>query len=188
MDSDFKYINPRLLKSEHIHKCAFPNCNAACCVYGAWVDQLLMKKIISESTLISKHMQGEYSDPSAWFNELSEPDKHSLSGIVVHTSVIDDPKHYGGTACVFMRKDHKCSLQVAAEENNFHKWYFKPFYCILHPLDIDEIGRVTLGNTEELIIEAASYVRQNDKEILLTELFSEELEYFLGKRIKMKNG
>ena len=125
--------------------------------------------------------------PSSWFNELSESDSHSLSGTVVHTTVLDDKDHYGGTACIFMREDHKCSLQVASEENGHHPWRFKPFFCILHPLDLDKQGRITLGITEELVNEPASCVRKAEKETPLLELFSEELEYLLGKRLTKLN-
>jgi len=152
------------------------------------VDEIQQKEILLKSNLISPHMRKGYEDPSAWFNELSEPDEHSLSGTVSHTTVLDDKDHYGGTACIFMREDYKCALQVASENNGYHQWHFKPFYCILHPLDLDDQGRITLGETDELIDEPASCVRSSVHEIPIVELFSEELEYLLGKRIKKKNG
>ncbi len=188
MSFDLNKINPRLLKSEPIQRCNFSNCKAACCVFGAWVDDFHKKEILSNSILISQHMRKGYEKPSSWFNELSEPDQHSLSGTVTHTTVLDNPDHYGGTACIFMREDHKCTLQVASEVNGDHPWRFKPFYCILHPLDLDEQGRITLDETKELVNEPASCVRKAEHKTPLIEIFSEELEYLLGKRINKKNG
>ena len=175
-------INPRLLQSESIQRCNFPNCEAACCVFGAWVDKQHSQEILSNSKMISPHMKEGYSNPKTWFDEQSEEDPHTLSGTVIHTTVLDDPDHYGGTACVFMREDHKCALQIASEENGFHPWHFKPFYCILHPLGLDNQGRITLGETKELVNEPASCVRRSEQTSHLIEIFSEELEYLIGKK------
>jgi hypothetical protein len=95
--------------------------------------------------------------------------------------VIPDPDHYGGTACIFMREDYECALQTAGVKAGFHPWRFKPFYCILHPLDLDEHGRITLDETHLLLAEPASCLRPAEKPIPLKETFSEELNYLLGK-------
>jgi hypothetical protein len=188
MSIDLKYINPRMLESESIQRCGFPDCKASCCVFGAWVDEFHVQEILSNSKIIAPYMKAGFSDPSKWFNELSEKDDHSLSGTVIHTTVLDDSDHYGGTACVFMRDDYKCALQLASEKNDFHNWHFKPFYCILHPLDLDDDGRITLGKTDELLEEPASCIRSSQQASDLIDIFSEELEYLLGNRINIKNG
>ncbi|MFB5621152.1 MAG: hypothetical protein ACE5RC_08500, partial [Nitrosopumilus sp.] len=54
--------------------------------------------------------------------EQEEADDHALSGKVVHTTILPNPYHYGGTSCIFLRSDFKCALQVAAEANQEHKW------------------------------------------------------------------
>jgi hypothetical protein len=60
-----------------------------------------------------------------------------------------------------------------------HPWSLKPFYCILHPLDLDEEGKITLDKTELLVKEQGSCLRPVDEPISLIETFQEELEYFL---------
>ncbi|MCX8025754.1 MAG: hypothetical protein N3A60_11175, partial [Thermanaerothrix sp.] len=98
----------------------------------------------------------------------------------VHTRVYADPAHYAGSACVFLRPDYKCALQVAGEAAGYHPWRFKPFYCILHPLDLDEQGRITLDAADALAEEPASCLRWAEEAQSLLDLFAEELRYLLG--------
>jgi hypothetical protein len=175
-------LNPRMLKSEPMRRCQPGECRAACCLYGAWVDQLEVRDILAHAELIAAQMSPENADPADWFDGRCEADEYALSGIVEHTSVLPDDDHYGGTACIFLRSDYKCALQVAAEMNGLHPWRFKPFYCILHPLDLDEQGRITLDETELLLAEPGSCLRPAQKLIPLLETFAEELEYLVGEK------
>ena len=85
---------------------------------------------------------------------------------------------------IFLRKDQKCALQVAAKEKGEHQWRFKPFYCILHPLDLDDDGRITLDEIELMLKEPTSCLVPSRQEIPLQETFREEFKYLLGKQIK----
>jgi hypothetical protein len=96
--------------------------------------------------------------------------------------VLPDDAHYGGTACIFLRRDYLCALQVAASTNGLHPWRFKPFYCILHPLDLDEAGRITLDETGEMLAEPGSCLRPAEQPIPLIETFAPELRYLLGEK------
>jgi hypothetical protein len=127
-------------------------------------------------------MPEDLHDPGLWFEDQIEADEHALSGRVVHSSVLPSDWHYGATACVFLRRDFKCALQVASENAGHAPWHFKPFYCILHPLDLDEIGRITLDETDLLLAEPASCLRPADQSIPLVETFEPELSYFLGEK------
>jgi len=73
---------------------------------------------------------------------------------------------------------------VAAEESGQHRWRLKPFYCVVHPLDLDEKGRITLDEIDLLVKEPASYLRSTYKSIPLQDTFQPELEYLLGKQIR----
>lgn len=174
-------INPRLLKSEPMRRCTLGECHAACCLYGVWIDRLEAKDILANADNIIPHMQPDYRDPSDWFDGREEPDDHATSGWTLHSTVVPDPDHYGETACIFLRKDHLCALQVASNAEGHHPWHWKPFYCILHPLDIDDEGRITLDETELMLDEPGSCLRPADHPIPLVETFEEELTYFLGK-------
>jgi len=137
--------------------------------------------IRNQASLISPVMPTQFQDPATWFDNKKEPDSHALSGMVGHTNVVLNPDHYGGTACVFLRNDYKCALQVAAQINGKHPWYFKPFYCILHPLDLDDQGRITIDDLRLMKTEPASCLRNSKENISLLTLIKPELSYFLGE-------
>ncbi len=173
------HLHPKLNTESHLQRCDWPNCKAACCIYGVWVDKLHAKEILSHAALIAPHMHPEHTDPSCWFDGQEEDDDFALTGKVVHSTIIPNHEHYGGTACIFLRPDYKCALQVTADENGLHPWRFKPFYCILHPLDLEEDGRITLGEEALLAEEPASCLRSSEQPRLLSSLFPEELAYFI---------
>jgi len=175
-------VNPRLLKSEPMRRCALDQCHAACCLHGVWVDLTEIRDILAHADLILPYMPETARTPEDWFDERQEADEYALSGQVGHTRVVPAADHYGGTACIFLRSDYKCALQVAARESGLHPWRFKPFYCILHPLDLDEQGCITLDETALLLDEPGSCLRPADTRTPLTETFAEELRYLLGNR------
>lgn len=141
-----------------------------------------MDDVIAHAAMIQPYLREENQDPALWFDGRQEEDELSPSKIVFHTGVVEDGSHYGSTACVFLRDDHKCGLQVAADQNGQHPWRFKPFYCILHPLDLDEEGRITLDSYEALSEEEGSCLRPSKDAIPLVETFEPELRYLLGNR------
>lgn len=120
-------------------------------------------------------------DPRDWFDDRLEHDSHALSGQVRHTRVAAAPQHYMGTACIFLRADFKCALQIAAEDAGLGGWRFKPFYCILHPLDLDDHGRITLDDAQALADEPGSCLRSAESATRIDALFAEELTHLAGR-------
>ncbi len=173
-------INPRMLQAEPLRRCTLGTCRAACCLHGVWISIRQVEDILAHAELIRPHMPAALQDPAAWLDEREETDPFQPGGRVRHSNVLPDREHYGGTACVFLRADYKCALQVAGDANGLHAWRFKPFYCILHPLDLDESGRITLDETELLLDEPASCLRAAEEQIPLAVTFEPELRYFLG--------
>jgi hypothetical protein len=47
------------------------------------------------------------------------------------------PAHFPDTACCFLLQDGRCSLQVLSETRGYHRWFYKPTGCWLHPLTTD---------------------------------------------------
>lgn len=178
----FTTVNPRLLATEALQRCDLGECKGACCVFGVWVDQGEMEDIMRHAALILPHMPEDARNPGEWFAPVESNDKRSPSGKVIHTAVENRPDHYGKTACVFCLTDGKCALQVAAVENRLHPWRFKPFYCILHPLDLDKEGRITLDSLENMVDEPGSCVRACAQPVSLLDTFAPELKYLLGER------
>ncbi len=177
-----KRINPRMFDCEPIQRCCLDECKGACCVFGVWVDPREMEDILSNAKLITPFMPPTAKNPGEWFVPVEDKDERSPSGRVIHTAVEPAPWHYGETACVFCHTDGKCSLQLAALANGLHPWRFKPFYCILHPIDLDDEGRFTLDTLEAVLTEKGSCLRAADQAVPLYDIFSAELEYFLGPK------
>lgn len=176
-------LNPRMFDAEPVQRCCLEECTGACCVFGVWVDPREMEYILSNARLIMPHMPVSVRNPGEWFVPVEDVDKNSPSGKVIHTAVEPAPWHYGETACIFCHEnDGKCSLQLAAVANNLHPWRFKPFYCILHPIDLDENGRFTMDTLNALLTEQGSCLRAADHPIPFIETFAPELEYFLGEK------
>ncbi len=175
-------IAPRLLKAEPMQRCSLGKCSAACCLHGVWIDRLEADDLVKNAGLIKPHLPKELQSPSFWFDGRVEADRHSISGEVIHSTVLSNKDHYGATACIFLREDHKCALQVAGTEANLRPWHFKPFYCILHPLDLDENGLITIDDTKLLLDEPASCLRPSEKHIPLMITFETELRYLVGNR------
>jgi hypothetical protein len=50
--------------------------------------------------------------------------------------VAEYPAHFEETACAFLLDDGRCGLQVLAEIDGKHPWYYKPFSCWLLPIKI----------------------------------------------------
>jgi hypothetical protein len=172
--------NPRLLQREPMQRCCLGECRAACCLYGVWIGVRQAEELLSKAEWISPYMPAGFEDPALWLDGRREPDEHVPGGEVVHSRVLRDPSHYGGSACVFLRDDHKCALQVASVAAGEHPWRFKPDYCVLHPLDLDEQSRITLDETAALLAEPGSCLRPAEGLISLAETFEPELRYFLG--------
>lgn len=175
-------VNPRLFRSEPMRRCVLGECRAACCLHGVWIDRLEAKEIRAHARQIAPFLEPHNQNPADWFDGREEPDETALSGWTEHSTVLPAPHHYGETACIFLRSDHKCALQVAADAAGLHPWRFKPFYCILHPLDLDEAGRITLDETESMLSEPGSCLRPADRPIPLLETFEPELRYLLGEK------
>ena len=173
-------VSTRLLQYETMQRCKLGECQAACCLHGVWLDSSEVADLLNHKDLISPCMPPKFQNPSAWFENREENDPFSRSGRVVHSSVVKNRKHYGGTACVFLRSDFKCALQVAGQYNGLHPWRFKPFYCILHPLDLTENGEITLDCSDALLDEPASCLRPALQAVPLIITFEPELRYLLG--------
>ena len=106
-------------------------CTGECCYYGVYTDLKEHNLILSIKEKIFPLMdESQTKDISKWF-EPQEKDEDFESGIAVGTELYNKK-------CVFLDKEGLCSLQKLAIHEGEHKWKYKPLYCILYPLTIDE--------------------------------------------------
>jgi hypothetical protein len=119
-----------------------------------WVDQREMEDVLANAKLIAPHMPAGCELPADWFASYEDHDEFSPA------SWWFIPRWKPSRA---LRRNRvyllasRCQmrLQVAAVANGLHPWRFKPYYCILHPLDLDEQGRITVDTTPDLVDEPA---------------------------------
>jgi hypothetical protein len=106
-------------------------CTGECCHYGVYTDLKEYQNILTIKDKIIPLMDDtQPKDPELWFEE-PEKDESFESGIAVGTELYNEK-------CVFLDSTGLCTLQKLANLEGVDKWHYKPLYCILFPLTIDE--------------------------------------------------
>jgi hypothetical protein len=107
-------------------------CTSVCCEGGVWTDVRERDKILLHQDVVKKYLDETQSkDPSTWFEQREVDDPDFPSGRSVATEEINNK-------CAFLDGKGRCSLQVAAVGEGWHKWALKPLFCILFPIEITE--------------------------------------------------
>ena len=175
-------ISEKLFTLETLQRCKLNDCRGTCCTHGVWMDLLEKEKIKAYSDIILSCMDVVSDDPEEWFVDEMDKDPFTESGWVVHTKLVWRKKPVKRKTCIFVRIDHKCALQVASEKLDKHHWFLKPFYCILHPLDINECGEITLEEPQVILTEEKSCLRYSQQQYAPIKIFEEELRFLLGDK------
>lgn len=173
-DTPFSF-SPRIEQRTTMRRCRLEECRGACCLHGVWVDPLERDDILEHAKLILPQMAAGRGKPAGWFGDGREPEPAFPSGYVVPTTVLPNLAHYGGTECVFLRRDSRCALQAAAQAAGLDPWRWKPFHCIIHPLTFDGTGSITLAPDVELLAEEGSCFRPGTILKPIREWLSDEL-------------
>lgn len=174
-------LSPRLNEREAIACCDFPACRGTCCAYGVWVGVDEIAELLTHAAIITPHLPPEAANPATWFTAEQESDPYVPGGKARRTRVLPRSEHPLGSACVFwLPPNGECALQKAAEAQGWHPWRLKPFYCVLHPLDIDAQGRITLDDTETLLNTPGGCLRPAATPRPLRETFAAELTWLTG--------
>ena len=99
-----KRLSPRMQESEKVQRCDFPNCKAACCVYGSWVDKGHVAEILEKAKMILPHMPEEHQNPELWF-DLKEEDRWWCAAdpgwITGHSYIVYAPLINGATVIMY---------------------------------------------------------------------------------------
>ncbi len=176
-------ISTRMYRKEPLKRCVLTNCSGVCCTYGVWIDLAEKEEIFTHQAVIEACMDPNSGGFDEWFEREVEDDPFTKSGMVVHSKVVTRRKPFFRNTCIFQRKDHKCALQVASGEIGKEAWYLKPFYCVLHPMDINDGGEITLDETKLIVEEEKSCLRYSNTPLSPIEIFEEELRYLLGDQL-----
>jgi hypothetical protein len=173
-------ISPRMFIPETLQRCKLHECHGKCCAFGVWIDLQEKDRINEFAEIVQSCMDPTKFDQGDWFLSEIEMDSFTLSGRVIHTRLVSRKQPFKRKTCIFLRSDHKCALQVASEKLGRHPWFLKPFYCVLHPLDLNDNGQITLDQTKILLEEERSCLRYSEKVNSPIEIFEEELRFLLG--------
>jgi len=173
-------ISPRMFIPETLQRCKLQECHGTCCAFGVWIDLQEKDRINEFAEIVQSCMDPTKFDQGDWFLSEIEMDSFTLSGRVIHTRLVSRKHPFKRNTCIFLRSDHKCALQVASEKLGRHPWFLKPFYCVLHPLDLNDNGQITLDHTKILLEEERSCLRYSEKLNSPIEIFEEELRFLLG--------
>jgi hypothetical protein len=105
-------------------------CTSVCCEGGVYVDIVERDRILEFQDIIKKHMDAtQPQDTGLWFEASEHEDADFPSGRCIGT------EEYGGK-CAFLDCNGRCSIQVAATAEGLDRWAWKPFFCILFPIEV----------------------------------------------------
>ncbi|RCK75812.1 MAG: hypothetical protein IGBAC_1087 [Ignavibacteriae bacterium] len=137
------------------------------------------EQILENKDLFKKFMdETQTLDDSIWFENNITADIDFPDGLCDSTNVYNDK-------CVFLNKEYKCILQVAALESGFDKFKFKPYFCITFPV---VISQNTITYDDFLLNIAPCCTAKKTKNPNFIEQCEIELLHILGKDgyIKLK--
>jgi hypothetical protein len=127
-----------------ISRCDLTHCRGTCCYDGIHVDD----ETAAVLTTLARDRAADFRDigidlPEAvivqdtWRGSPPSP-KTATRPFPFKSLVNDYPAHFNDTACVFLLDDARCALQVLAQRDGKHPWFYKPFGCWLHPISVSE--------------------------------------------------
>lgn len=174
-------VDRGLLESRAIGRCRLEECQSRCCAGGVYIHTRQVDDILAHKDLIIPHLAPERQDPAKWFDGVIEPDDdYPEAGPCMGTSVVDDPTHPAGATCIFLTFNRHCALQTASIAAGEHPWRYKPFYCALHPLGLEQ-GELMLVEDSEIYKEGGNCQSAGaDGLIPIYQLFDVETKLVVG--------
>lgn len=114
-------------------------CDGSCCRHGSVASLDERDRVLSHAELVSQHMTSRVRKrPERWFEARVTRNPDYVCGKAVATRVLDG-------ACVFLRADGLCALQVAAQSAKGASFALKPAMCLLWPLCVTD-GKLDVGH------------------------------------------
>lgn len=176
-------VSRGLLAARPMRRCELVECQSYCCSGGVYIHTRQADDILAHQELIQPHLPPERRDPALWFagDEGLDTDWPE-AGHATATTVVPDPTHPAGQTCIFLLPESRwCALQTAGIASGQHPWRFKPFYCALHPLGLDD-GVLQLVEQSEMYLDGGSCNRSTDGSLIpVYRLFEPEVKLVLGE-------
>lgn len=107
-------------------------CVTRCCKGGVYADVKERDLILEHAAAIADQMDDTQNrDVAGWFDPEEREDGDFPSGRCIGTQVFNDK-------CVFLDRQGRCAIQLAAVAAGLDRWAWKPMYCILFPIEISD--------------------------------------------------
>jgi hypothetical protein len=130
---------PRLARRLFVRGATVQRCDGSCCLKGSVASIDERDRVLDHAAQVAPHMTASRRDePTRWFARRVERDENYVCGKSVATEVVDG-------ACVFLRDDRLCALQVAALAEGMAAFALKPAMCLLWPIHVQD-GEVDVGH------------------------------------------
>jgi Fe-S-cluster containining protein len=131
-------IHPKVARKVYVRGASVRRCDASCCLGGTTVSLEERDRILVHARIVREAMTSRARDDSSrWFGKCVTRDPDFAGGRSTITRVLDG-------ACVFLREDGLCALQVAGERRLEHPYSLKPSVCLLWPLAVNK-GKLEVG-------------------------------------------
>ena len=111
-----------------LNACAL-TCKGMCCYGGVSVDESTANVL----NKLSRERASDFRDMGLDLPEqvVTRTEWHGMVGNITavkprafRSLIPDFPAHFDETACAFLMDDARCGLQVLAEKDNKHPWYY----------------------------------------------------------------
>lgn len=127
---DVSRIGARVTKKIYIKGASVRNCDGSCCAFGSTASLVERDTILEHAGIVRAEMTSRgRKDTARWFTNRIMKDEDFTAGKVVYTRILDG-------ACVFLRDDGLCALQVAGEKRLGNPYALKPAVCLLWPISV----------------------------------------------------
>jgi hypothetical protein len=109
-----------------------------CCYDGTFVEEdelVVLDRLFDTRT--DEFSELGISIPLVRFEESRWPNPGTQTVLVDHTfpARLEMPPHFEtGRSCFLLTNDGRCSLELLAENENLHRWHYKPIACWLYPI------------------------------------------------------
>ena len=171
-------IDPIIFTQGFVPGCNMKICHGQCCNWGVYMDKpfkdIIMKFEDEIKSVMDEH---QVKDSTKWFETEIEEDEDFPSGLAIGTELYETP--HGISQCVFKDKRGFCSIQVAADKNNMHKWAIKPKYCIMYPLTIID-NVLTYDDDHAAKLDYCGVDKKQNFSQTVFEAMTEEITFILG--------
>jgi len=175
-------VSPRFHKKIFVSGASVRNCNGKCCMHGTTASVKERDKILRHADIVSAEMTSRARhDKKRWFWKKPFEDDDFVAGKGVYTKTIDG-------ACVFLRDDKLCALQIASKKHLGNDYALKPSVCLLWPVSVADhtlqVGFASFTRRRE----CCAPVREGDRTLLQVMVPDQKLITTMARKRNSRGG